>query len=307
MSNLSNKNTAKKPKTDLSYRLGGAFSTAMVIYIVLALCFAVITQPYLTQAEFKDSALYILLNYFLVSLSLALGCGYSLIKNKLSPFKAVGFKLDWSFTIVILLVLSGSFFGLSKLNELVVSIFKGFGYVPDEIKLPVKTPANIIATIFFVAVVPAVCEEYLFRGLVLNSVKWLGGVKAVLISAGLFCIYHMSPAQTAYQFVMGVIYGIIALKSKSVLPTVILHFLNNLVVILLYYFFPNWVIGDAWQIVLMILGILVLGLAVYLCFVFNKEKHPSTPLEKPQKYEFGINIFPGIFICVVVWVSNLFI
>ena len=165
MSNLSNKNTAKKPQTDTSYRFCGAFSSAMIIYIVLALCFAVITQPYLTQAEFKDSALYILLNYFLVSLALALGCGFTLFKNKISPFKAVSFKFNLPFAAVILLVLVGSFFGLSRLNELFVSIFERFGYVLDEIKLPAKTPANVIATIFFVAVVPAVCEEYLFRGL----------------------------------------------------------------------------------------------------------------------------------------------
>jgi membrane protease YdiL (CAAX protease family) len=215
--------------------------------------------------------------------------------------------MDWQFIIVIILVFAGSYFGLSKLNDAFVSIFERFGYVPDELKLPQKTPINVIAAVVFVAVLPAVCEEFLFRGLILNSTKWLGGMKAVLISAGFFCIYHMSPYQTAYQFVMGVIYGIVALKAQSITPTIILHFLNNLLVILWYYFFPNWVIGDTWQVVLTILGIAGLAVAIYLCFVFGKKQTIKTPLEKPQKLEFAINVFPGIFLCLVFWISNLFI
>ena len=291
---------------ETKYKLVSAFSGAMFCYVVIALAFGMITQGLKEAQAFKDSNAYILLNYLLVGVSLVLGCAYALLKNKTLPQHAVSFKLDGRFVIVIVLVFVGSYFALSKLNDAFVSIFTRFGYIPDELRLPTKTPLNVILTILTVAVIPAVCEEFLFRGLVLNSAKWLGDVKSVLISAGFFCIYHMSPYQTAYQFVMGVLYGIVALKANSVLPTVIMHFLNNLLVILWYYFFPSFEIQGAWLIVTTVLGAIAIVVAVLLCFKFNKEKQAPLKLEKWQKVDFGVNLLPGVVLCLFVWISNLF-
>ncbi len=302
-----NQNQTNQTPREANYRLSGAFSAAMICYIFVALIFGLITQSLDNMEAFQKSTAYILLNYFLVSISLVLGCGYTLFRNKIKPFDAVNFKIDWRFSVVILLVFVGSYFGLSRLNDAFVSIFEKFGYVPDELKLPQKSPLNVILTIITVALLPAVCEEFLFRGLILNGTKWLGGLAAVLISAGCFCIYHMSPYQTAYQFVMGVIYGLVALKSQSLLPTVILHFLNNLFVILWYYFFPSFAITGTWQIVTTILGVLAIVGAIILCFAFNKQRVEKSPLTKQENLDFCINIIPGAFLCLVVWVSNLFL
>jgi membrane protease YdiL (CAAX protease family) len=78
------------------------------------------------------------------------------------------------------------------------------------------------------ALVPAIFEELLFRKAILNSSKRYGNCFAVVFSALLFGLYHMNLNQGIFAFLVGIIFGIIAVKTNSIKYTGILHFLNNL-------------------------------------------------------------------------------
>jgi sodium transport system permease protein len=74
------------------------------------------------------------------------------------------------------------------------------------------------------AVLPAVCEEVAFRGLILNGLRrrfrpWT----AVLLSSFLFAAFHTNVFAAAPLFVLGVVLGLLALYSGSVWPGVLLH------------------------------------------------------------------------------------
>jgi sodium transport system permease protein len=85
-----------------------------------------------------------------------------------------------------------------------------------------------------------VCEELAFRGFVLTGLRqrfhpWT----AILLSSLLFAVSHLNVFQFLPMFVLGVILGMIATRSRSVLPGTLLHVLyNGLVVAPL--FFPGW-------------------------------------------------------------------
>lgn len=112
---------------------------------------------------------------------------------------------------------------------------------------------------------PACLEELFFRGIVFHGMKKFGNVAAVLASAGLFALYHQSPAQTIYQFICGACFALIALRSGSILPTVVSHFVNNALILILE---ACGVSGFSIE-TMIILGVLFAIWAIYLIF-FDK-------------------------------------
>lgn len=101
------------------------------------------------------------------------------------------------------------------------NIFETFSITPST---------SILSKILYVlgmALVPAIFEELLFRKEILNSCKRYGKVFAVVFSSILFGLYHFNLNQGIFAFLVGIIFGIIAIKTNSIKLTVLLHFLNN--------------------------------------------------------------------------------
>ena len=107
-----------------------------------------------------------------------------------------------------------------------------------------KVSPLVIAVAF--SIVPAVCEEWFFRGMLLRSLLRSRSVwKAILISAVVFGSFHMlSNSVIAIDrliptTLIGVMLGYLAYKSDSILPGIILHSFNNAIVIFLAYYQPK--------------------------------------------------------------------
>ncbi|MHC1695181.1 MAG: CPBP family glutamic-type intramembrane protease [Eubacteriales bacterium] len=78
------------------------------------------------------------------------------------------------------------------------------------------------------AIIPAACEELLFRGVVLAEYQKYGGGIAVVISAALFATIHFSLQGFAVYFLAGLLLGAAAQVSGSILPCFVIHALGNL-------------------------------------------------------------------------------
>ncbi len=84
------------------------------------------------------------------------------------------------------------------------------------------------AIIYTVLIAP-VCEETIFRGLVLTIFdgklpKWLG----ILISALVFALIHLpSPIAFIYTLTLGVVLGFVRYRTKSLVPCVLAHIIFN--------------------------------------------------------------------------------
>jgi hypothetical protein len=120
----------------------------------------------------------------------------------------------------------------------------------DELdKLVEKTYGNLLSAhsifeasfvIFIVAVIPALCEETLFRGLVQKSFeRKLKPFWSIFITASFFGLYHFNPYGLVALIALGAYFGYAAYVSDSIFATMILHFLNNLVAVLAYFLFGN--------------------------------------------------------------------
>ncbi len=86
---------------------------------------------------------------------------------------------------------------------------------------------EIMMTFFTIAVVPAICEELLFRGVILSNLLPYGRTVAIMGSGLLFGIMHENPLQIFYTSLMGITLGYVYVKTRSFWVCVLLHFLNN--------------------------------------------------------------------------------
>jgi membrane protease YdiL (CAAX protease family) len=88
-------------------------------------------------------------------------------------------------------------------------------------------PGDLIGAITRVIVAP-ICEETLFRGIVLHSfLKRLKRWKAIVAASLLFALFHIEPVPVFYAFFVGMVLGWIYSRYRSIVPTIIVHaFLN---------------------------------------------------------------------------------
>jgi hypothetical protein len=81
--------------------------------------------------------------------------------------------------------------------------------------------------LFLVAVLPAVVEEFVFRGLLYHSYRKCGVLPAALISGLLFGLMHWNINQFCYAFVVGVIFALMVEATGSMFSSMLAHFVIN--------------------------------------------------------------------------------
>ena len=102
----------------------------------------------------------------------------------------------------------------------------------EKTMIPSGRPLALSLLVF--ACLPALCEEVLLRGVVARGLRpVLGLLGSVALSAALFGLLHVVPAHALVTAVFGVPLGLAALLTDSILPSMLMHFLNNATTILL--------------------------------------------------------------------------
>ena len=87
--------------------------------------------------------------------------------------------------------------------------------------------ATFLIQLNTVAILPAICEEFLHRGVLLNGLKEIGIKKAILISSLMFGLLHFNINQFFYATILGMLMALVSVVSKSIYPAMIIHFTNN--------------------------------------------------------------------------------
>lgn len=75
---------------------------------------------------------------------------------------------------------------------------------------------------------PGICEEVLHRGIMLMSRKEYSNTRFCLITSSiLFGLMHLNINQFFYAALLGGMMGYVSLVSGSIIPSIIIHFMNN--------------------------------------------------------------------------------
>jgi uncharacterized protein len=84
-----------------------------------------------------------------------------------------------------------------------------------------------------ISVMPAVIEELAFRGVIQSSLeRVLNARDAWLIQAALFSVLHLYPLMFVSHFLMGLCFGYMRRRSRSIYPGMLLHACWNALVVL---------------------------------------------------------------------------
>lgn len=114
------------------------------------------------------------------------------------------------------------------MSNIIMQLFSSAGvdaYVDMDYKC--TSAVDILVNYLTVAVIPAFVEEFSFRGIILGSLRKYSDGFAVLVSAILFGVMHGNFMQMPFAFVVGLVLGIVCVKTNSLLPSMIIHFANN--------------------------------------------------------------------------------
>ena len=179
-------------------------------------------------------------------------------KTKRISFWASKIKFNLNYkTVLILIAISFiCVFGIQYFISGINVGLEAIGYKLTNINLPLTNGWWYVLNIFLLALLPAVCEELVFRGVIFNGLrKNTKDVTAVLLSAFLFALMHGRLEQLVYPFILGIILGVVVLRTKSIVASMIVHFCNNLIVVTLTFvekmtgfsFMPSsvWLFGCA--------------------------------------------------------------
>lgn len=287
---------------------GVTFSTATLFYFLLSIIASLVIIGFKIPAE---SDAYVYINYLVAPIAFLVVFCIILPVRKIRPMEVFPVKCKPQFYLIAVLIIFGSLFSLTFLNEAALEFFKLFGYVPREASsyFPNVSGGLIVPALIVMAALPAIFEEAVFRGVILNSCRrGMGDVRAVFVSAFCFSLFHGSPEQTVYQFVIGCLIALVAVKSGSILPGVLMHFINNAVVVIFHaanLFDENGalIISTGANIALIVVGAaaLVGGFVWLLLTKRNFEKCCKGGVKS-----FFIYASAGIAVFSIVWFLSLF-
>lgn len=207
-----------------------------IAYVIGFIVYMVVTNHSLneitTEAILKNTT-----PALLISIILTLPAYFLISKiRKQDFFKICGLKktgplniglssiLGASMGVFIMLVLTyiNYVFPLEKISS---------GY---EELMEIVMSGNFIIVFITVGVMGPIVEEIIFRGLILSELKRVIPIQAaIIIQAFLFGAYHMNLLQGMYAFVIGIVLGLVMVKTRSLWTAIFVHiFFNSINVIL---------------------------------------------------------------------------
>lgn len=287
---------------------GIAYTAAAFTYFIALFVVSLILRLTALDAE-SDAYLYI--SYLISPVAISLSV-FGVLKFRKISFKSiVPVKCNPKYFLIAALLIYGLVFALSWVNGVSVKFFELFGYKQREAGsyLPDLSGGKVVLALLVIAVLPALFEELLFRGIILNSCEnGAGTVRTVFIVGFCFSLFHASPEQTVYQFITGCAFAFIALRSGSILPSVLMHFINNALIVIfaacgLLDEAGNLIISSGGNIALIVTSaIALIGALIWLIL----DKTPVKKCEKGGVKSFFICASPAIAAFAIVWIISLF-
>ena len=172
----------------------------------------------------------------------AIGCIFCK-KSGTNYFKFIPYNFKFKFTTVLIgIALVILLMPVSKILSEIGTMIGG-----DMLSAYAQTLTSenniLIVDLISTAVVPAVFEEFFFRGVFYGGFKKTAGIRSAIIwSSILFGIFHMNIQQALYAIFFGFVLAFLREITGSMWPGMIFHFVNNaLSVIDVHY--PNFIHG----------------------------------------------------------------
>lgn len=100
--------------------------------------------------------------------------------------------------------------------------------------MPVPDPGRGLGALLATVVAAPLLEEFVCRGVILESIRMRWGIWAAwLFSSLFFGLIHVHPVMVVNAFLLGLLFAYLSLQTKSIWPGVLLHLFNNMVALMM--------------------------------------------------------------------------
>lgn len=206
-------------------------------------------------------------------------------------------------TVTVLLFFS------SPLNNMIMDAIQAVGLSRPELKIE----RNVWGLLIVGSLMPAFCEEFVFRGTLAQSLEgWNNKAGALALCGACFALFHGNPAQTVHQFLLGAFLTLLVYRSGSLWTATAVHFYNNALAVALS-FTPLddsafWSVADHTG---RVLGIMFGALALLVPCVIGYLKTTRSVWQKDKTADSSWTTFSfvalgaSVVLCLILWISSL--
>ena len=114
------------------------------------------------------------------------------------------------------------YFMMERFGDQYTEVTDMFGSILEGVSFP--------QAVVLLAVIPAICEEVLFRGFILTALKGkTKPVYAIIITGVLFGLMHMTPIRILPTTLLGISCAYMVYRSESIFVSMTMHFINNMI------------------------------------------------------------------------------
>lgn len=197
------------------------FAISVYLYGMLPVLFGASFPEAEWQGELADIVMNLLLLLIPATFLLAV-----FRMNPVSPFAGPLSAPKYPFLFIPMCI--GALYALNFIvNKTLGGLFAPFDRAIDPSSYSTTLPGMLL---FFVqlAILPALLEEWLFRGVMLRRLlRSVGKWPAILLSAFVFGLMHLNPAQSIFAFGFGIFAGYVYVNTGSIWFGALIHMLNN--------------------------------------------------------------------------------
>lgn len=112
-------------------------------------------------------------------------------------------------------------------NYIAIIFISMFGELqPSPLPIP-ETTGMFILSLFLFAITPGICEEIMFRGVMLSSYERMSPKKAIIITGLLFGLFHFDIQNLLGPAFLGMLFAYMVYKTGSIYTSIIAHTVNN--------------------------------------------------------------------------------
>lgn len=203
-------------------------------------------------------------------------------RQKIDFIKASGIKKKTNYINIALCIILG--IGLVYFTAPIINIVSylisltGID-IQTGIDMPLTGIGDLVLALLMIALLPAISEELIYRGIIFNGLKKWGKWPAILLSALLFCLMHGAVEQFTYTFILGIVLGYLMWETGALWLCMLVHFVNNAVVLISMYVAPAALLAPSLVDILLAFGMLALsiGLVILVFFIMKKLKKKESP------------------------------
>lgn len=317
------KQTQRKNKMEEIKKIGSKCGLAVILYVVisygLSLLLILVSWIFPSISKLYTETVPALAFDILVTI-FAIAVPFFIIHKKMKkekisevlPFGTTYNKeLAINLVMIFIPVMVMSALAINSVSAVIQEIL-GIEFESAVSEITLAGTKEAFMGILSVALVPAIVEEAVIRGIVMQPLRKFGDKFAIIASAVLFACMHGNMVQIPYTVVGGMLLGYLAVATGSLWPSVILHFVNNLYSVVVIVTNDNY--GEnasALAIALMLIAFAIIGVVgvvrlIKLKYKVTLEEEKSLTIgEKISSFVKNGPMIVAIAMLIVITISNI--